>query len=123
VIAAQIDLLIWAAEIPHIKRFLPSEYGTDIEYSPASATERPHQQKLKVRAALREVKEEDLEYAYVVTGPYADVPFFLGASKRPRGGAFDVKGRKAVLLGDGKGRISLSACAEYVCPTSFKKEL
>ncbi|CEL10129.1 Putative Isoflavone reductase family protein (AFU_orthologue; AFUA_1G12510) [Aspergillus calidoustus] len=112
VIAAQIDLLRWAAETPSIKRFLPSEYGTDIEYSPASATEKPHQQKLKVRAALREVKEGDLEYAYVVTGPYADVPFFLGASKTPRGGAFDVKARKAVLLGDGKGRISLSACAD-----------
>ncbi|KAL3457518.1 hypothetical protein BJX64DRAFT_293008, partial [Aspergillus heterothallicus] len=105
VIAAQIDLLQWADESPQIKRFLPSEYGTDIEYGPASATEKPHQQKLKVRAALKGVK--NLEYAYVVTGPYADAPFFLGANKHPRGGAFDVKAKKAVLLGDGKGRISL----------------
>ena len=102
----------WADESPQIKRFLPSEYGTDIEYSLASANEKPHQQKLKVRAAIRETK--NLEYAFVVTGPYADVPFYLGASKNPRGGSFDVKNKKAVLLGDGNGRISLVACAEYV---------
>ncbi|KAL4758019.1 uncharacterized protein BDW70DRAFT_170860 [Aspergillus foveolatus] len=110
VIAQQVHLVQWADESPHIKRFLPSEYGTDIEYSPASANEKPHQQKLKVRAAIRETK--NLEYAFVVTGPYADVPFYLGASKNPRGGSFDVKNKKAVLLGDGKGRISLVACAD-----------
>ncbi|KAL4745371.1 hypothetical protein BDW72DRAFT_186743 [Aspergillus terricola var. indicus] len=110
VIAQQVHLVQWADESPHIKRFLPSEYGTDIEYSPASANEKPHQQKLKVRAAIRETN--NLEYAFVVTGPYADVPFYLGASKNPRGGSFDVKNKKAVLLGDGKGRISLVACAD-----------
>ncbi|KAL3431508.1 hypothetical protein BDV09DRAFT_176176 [Aspergillus tetrazonus] len=110
VIAQQVHLVQWADESPQIKRFLPSEYGTDIEYSPASANEKPHQQKLKVRAAIRETK--NLEYAFVVTGPYADVPFYLGASKNPRGGSFDVKNKKAVLLGDGNGRISLVACAD-----------
>ncbi|KAL4997414.1 hypothetical protein BDV10DRAFT_92239 [Aspergillus recurvatus] len=110
VIAHQVQLIQWADESSHIKRFLPSEYGTDIEYSPASANERPHQQKLKVRAAIRESK--NLEYAFVVTGPYADVPFYFGATKNPRGGSFDVRNKKAVLLGDGKGRISLVACAD-----------
>ncbi|KAL2869567.1 uncharacterized protein BJX67DRAFT_392093 [Aspergillus lucknowensis] len=110
VIAAQIPLVQWADSTPNIKRFLPSEYGTDIEYGPSSADEKPHQQKLKVRAALQQTK--DLEYAYVVTGPYADVPFFLGAAANPRGGTFDVKGRRAVLLGDGKGRVSLSDCSD-----------
>ncbi|CBF84548.1 uncharacterized protein ANIA_08968 [Aspergillus nidulans FGSC A4] len=110
VIAQQVHLVQWADESPQIKRFLPSEYGTDIEYSLASANEKPHQQKLKVRAAIRETK--NLEYAFVVTGPYADVPFYLGASKNPRGGSFDVKNKKAVLLGDGNGRISLVACAD-----------
>ncbi|KAL4914320.1 hypothetical protein BDW62DRAFT_145189 [Aspergillus aurantiobrunneus] len=110
VIAAQVQLIEWADQTPHVKRFLPSEYGTDIEYSPASASEKPHQQKLKVRAALRQAK--DLEYAFVVTGPYADVPFYLAPSASPRGGSFDVKSRKAVLLGDGHGRISLVACAD-----------
>ncbi|KAL5046559.1 hypothetical protein BDW71DRAFT_64576 [Aspergillus fruticulosus] len=110
VIPHQVQLVQWADESPHIKRFLPSEYGTDIEYSPASAHEKPHQQKLKVRAATRGTR--NLEYAFVVTGPYADVPFYLGATKNPRGGSFDVQNKKAVLLGDGKGRISLVACAD-----------
>ncbi|RAK95842.1 NAD(P)-binding protein [Aspergillus ibericus CBS 121593] len=110
-IAAQIPLIQLANETPNIKRFLPSEYGTDIEYSPASQHEKPHQQKLKVRAALKEVRS-DLEYAYVVTGPYADFPFYLGRSRSPRGGTFDVVAKKAVLLGDGQGRISLTACAD-----------
>ncbi|KAL6237881.1 hypothetical protein BDW75DRAFT_202921 [Aspergillus navahoensis] len=110
VIAHQVQLVQWADESPHIKRFLPSEYGTDIEYSSASAHEKPHQQKLKVRAAIRATK--NLEYAFVVTGPYADVPFYLQATNNPRGGSFDVKNKKAVLLGDGKGRISLVACAD-----------
>ncbi|KAL3476014.1 hypothetical protein BJX99DRAFT_228721 [Aspergillus californicus] len=110
VITAQIDLIELAEATPHIKRFLPSEYGTDIEYGPASATEKPHQAKLKVRAALRATK--NLEYAFIVTGPYADVPFYLGATKHPRGGTFNVPEKKAVLLGDGKGRISLVACGD-----------
>ncbi|KAL4898865.1 hypothetical protein BDW74DRAFT_189867 [Aspergillus multicolor] len=110
VIAHQIELIKWADEDEHIKRFLPSEYGTDIEYGPQSKDEKPHQQKLKVRAAIRETKT--LEYAFVVTGPYVDVPFYLGNSRNPRGGSWDVKNKKAVLLGDGEGRISLVACAD-----------
>ncbi|OOF96866.1 hypothetical protein ASPCADRAFT_206993 [Aspergillus carbonarius ITEM 5010] len=110
-IAAQIPLIQLANETPHIKRFLPSEYGTDIEYGPASQHEKPHQQKLKVRAALKEVRR-DLEYAYVVTGPYADFPFYLGRSPFAKAGTFDAVAKKAVLLGDGQGRISLTACAD-----------
>ncbi|PLB46262.1 NAD(P)-binding protein [Aspergillus steynii IBT 23096] len=111
-IAAQIPLLQIASDTPHIRRFLPSEYGTDIEYGPASKDEKPHQQKLKVRAALHAVRDS-LEYAYVVTGPYADFPFYLGPSKSaPRAGSFDVGLKKAVLLGDGEGRVSLSGCAD-----------
>ncbi|KAL5342747.1 hypothetical protein BJX70DRAFT_355670 [Aspergillus crustosus] len=110
VIANQIELIEWADSTPNIKRFLPSEYGTDIEYSPASASEKPHQQKLKVRAALR--KTQNLEYAFVVTGPYADVPFFLSPGGQPKNGSFDVKNKKAVVIADGKGKISLVACAD-----------
>ncbi|KAI9367442.1 hypothetical protein BJX61DRAFT_547480 [Aspergillus egyptiacus] len=110
VITAQITLIELADATPHIRRFLPSEYGTDIEYGPSSAGEKPHQAKLKVRAALRATR--DLEYAFIVTGPYADVPFYLAAMKNPRGGSFDVRERRAVLLGDGEGRISLVACAD-----------
>ncbi|GAB1212283.1 hypothetical protein ATERTT37_001417 [Aspergillus terreus] len=107
-IAAQIPLIQLAAESPQVKRFIPSEYGTDIEYSPASQHEKPHQQKLKVRAALREVQDK-LEYAYVVTGPYGDFPFYIGRSPDPKVGTFDVAAKRAVLLGDGNGRISLTS--------------
>lgn len=112
VIPQQTNLITWADECPTVTRFLPSEFGTDVEYNESSASERPHQQKLRVRAALRSAKE--LEYAFLVTGPYADVPYFLGAMKNPVGGSFDVQRRKAVLVGDGKGRVSLVACEEYV---------
>ncbi len=70
----------------------------------------PHQQKLKVRAALKDVK--DLEFCHVVTGPYADADrgLFLSAAppEREQAGTFDVKRRRAVLFGDGAGRISLT---------------
>jgi len=55
VISQQIPLIQWAAE-SSVTRFFPSEYGTDIEYSPESATEKPHQQKLNVRRYMATVK-------------------------------------------------------------------
>lgn len=100
-----------ADQTPSVKWFFPSEYGTDIEYSPASANERPHQQKLNVRAALRDAK--DLRHTYVVTGPFADGYIGLGFPSS-RGGAFHTKEKKADLLGDGDGRVSLTTMSEYV---------
>ncbi|EEP77100.1 conserved hypothetical protein [Uncinocarpus reesii 1704] len=106
VLASQIPLIQLAASSPSVKWFFPSEYGTDIGYSPASANEKPHQQKLKVRAALQAVKDK-LVHTYVVTGPFADL--YLGPGlPDARGGAFRVKERLADLLGDGNGRISLT---------------
>lgn len=91
-------------------QFFPSEYGTDIEYWPSSADEKPHQQKLKVRALLKTV--ENLEHTYVVTGPYGDADSLLYlCAKKPEDeaeGTFDVKRRRAVLLGTGNESISLS---------------
>jgi NmrA-like family len=92
-----------------VTRFFPSEYGTDIEYSPQSASEKPHQQKLKVRRYMATVK--DLEWTYLVTGPYSDL--YFGFMPRAEVGTFDVVGKKAVLLGDGRGRVSFTAMAEY----------
>ena len=53
VIEHQVELVRLANDSPSVHRFFPSEYGTDIEHGPASANEKPHQKKLKVRAALQ----------------------------------------------------------------------
>lgn len=108
VIHHQMKLIELAAHHPDVQRFFPSEYGTDIEYGPSSVNEKPHQQKIKVRALLQSI--EGLEYTYIVTGPYGDADRGLYLSARPdeEGGTFDVKRKRAVLLGDGNGRISLT---------------
>lgn len=110
VIGTQVQLVQLADKHPDVKRFFPSEYGTDIEYGPQSANERPHQQKIKVRAALKQTS--NLEYTYIVTGPYgdADPGLYLSAwpSDKEAGGTFDVKRKRAVLLGGGEGKVSLT---------------
>lgn len=68
VIDKQLKLIQVAESHPTVRRFLPSEYGTDIEYDETSAAEKPHQLKLKVRSLLKTV--QNLEYTYVVTGKY-----------------------------------------------------
>jgi len=113
VIAEQINWIRIAEQAPSVKRFFPSEYGTDIQYGPQSAYEISHQQKLKVRAAL--AKTSGLEYTYVVTGPYADAmdPAFLSVCSPARdSGSYDVRNKTAILIGDGKGKISLTTPAE-----------
>lgn len=113
-IAAQVNLIRLAAESPSVQWFFPSEYGTDIEYNEDSAKEIPHQKKLKVRAAIHEY-QASLKYTYVVTGPYAngDAGLYLssnlGAEKT---GSFDVKNRKATLIGDGNLKIGLTTMQE-----------
>ncbi|CZT23655.1 related to phenylcoumaran benzylic ether reductase [Ramularia collo-cygni] len=110
VIDKQLLLIQLADKHPDVKRFLPSEYGTDIEYWESSANEKPHQLKLKVRALFKEVT--NLDYTYVVTGPYGDADggLYLGARKPEEEavGCFDVKRKRAVVIGDGNGKISLS---------------
>lgn len=108
-IEKQIKLITWAEEAG-VRRFFPSEYGTDIEYWPESAAEPPHQLKLKVRAHMKTMKR--LEYTYLVTGPYSDLYFGMMKMK-PEIGEFNVQKKKAVLLGDGEGPVSFTAMAEY----------
>ncbi len=107
VIAGQIELVKWADSTPNIRRFFPSEYGTDIEYNASSAHEKPHQQKLKVRKFITE-EVKNLEVTYLVTGPYSDL--FLGKTipGNEKAGTFDVQGKKAVVLGDGKEKVSFT---------------
>jgi hypothetical protein len=53
-----------------------------------------------------------LDYTYVVTGPYADAQTaaYLGALPESLAaiGFFNVEKMSAVLIGDGKGKISLT---------------
>ncbi|KAJ9498506.1 hypothetical protein LTR99_003354 [Exophiala xenobiotica] len=107
-IEKQMNLITWA-EQAGVRRFFPSEYGTDIEYWPESAQEPPHQLKLKVRAHMKTMKR--LEHTYLVTGPYSDLYFGL-MKARPELGEFDVKEKKAVLLGDGEGPVSFTAMTD-----------
>jgi uncharacterized protein YbjT (DUF2867 family) len=110
VISAQLELIRIADKHPDVKRFFPSEYGTDVEHNAASAAELPHQAKLKVRAAL--AASQSLEYTYIVTGPYANADRGLYLSAAPQeteaSGSFDVKRKRAVLLGDPDAKINLT---------------
>ncbi|KAK3110426.1 hypothetical protein LTR53_015298 [Teratosphaeriaceae sp. CCFEE 6253] len=107
-ILSQIDLLRWAEQTPNIKRFFPSEYGTDIEYYPASVDEKPHQLKLKVRAYIKEHVKR-VEHTYVVTGPYAEMALSSGMPGWPGAGRYDVKAREATLIGSGDYPVSYTS--------------
>ncbi|KGO38899.1 hypothetical protein PEX1_093700 [Penicillium expansum] len=63
----------------------------------------------KVRAYLEdEISRDDLAYSYVVTGPFAEMYLHLVPGLEEAGG-WDVKERRAVLLGEkGKGEVSLT---------------
>jgi hypothetical protein len=100
----------WASETPNVKHFFPSEYGTDIEHNPSSVNEKPHQLKLKVRAYAKTIPKDKLHLTYLVTGPYSDL--YMGKTGKEEIGTFDVKAKRAVLLGDGNGPVSFTAMAE-----------
>lgn len=105
-ILTQIPLIQLAEASSSINYFYPSEYGTDIEYSPASATEKPHQLKLQVRGFIRE-NVKKLKITYLVTGPYSDL--FLAPSRDSRIGSFDPKKGTATLLGTGEENVSFTS--------------
>lgn len=110
VLLHQKELIRWAEESGSVRSFFPSEYGTDIEYGPKSANERPHQAKLEVRRFIRE-EVKGLRVTYLVTGPYSDMYFNLVPSLEEAGG-YDVKGRRAVLLEDGEGKVGFTTMKE-----------
>ncbi|KAK8118235.1 metabolite transport protein [Apiospora kogelbergensis] len=102
----QIELLRIAEKTDNVKWFFPSEYGTDIEYDATSKHEKPHQNKLKVRAFIKdEIKR--LKVTYVVTGPYADM-FMDAKSGHEEAGGFNTQTKQAVLIGDGNGKVGLT---------------
>lgn len=96
-----------------VRWFLPSEYGTDIEYDAVTSPhEKPHQNKLAVRKFVRE-QVRNLKVTYVVTGPYLDMFLALsGVKEAQANGGFDVKEKKAVLVGDGQGKVGFTSMPE-----------
>lgn len=106
----QIDLIKLAEESLSIQWFFPSEYGTDVEYGPESANEKPHQLKLKVRRYLREHVKR-LQYTLLVTGPYLDM-FFTYQSNAPEAGGFIINEKKAVLVENGERKIGFTTMPE-----------
>jgi hypothetical protein len=114
-ILLQILLIQLAAASDSVKWFLPSEYGTDIKYGPASANEKPHQLKLKVRAYIEEaeeVRKSGLNYTYVVTGPYPESYMDFRPEAREAGG-WDFKSKITYLL-EKNNRVSFTTMKEYV---------
>jgi len=97
----------WASE-SGVARFFPSEYGTDIEHNAASVNEKPHQLKIKVRAFAKEI--ENVKFTYLVTGPYSDM--YLAKIPWEEIGTWDVKGKRAVLLGTGDEKVAFTTMTE-----------
>lgn len=95
-IPMQINLIKWAEEGESIKRYFPSEFGTDVEYSRWSTQQRIHQEKLKVRSFIRE-KTQALEHTYLMTGPYGD-GYIVPIPPIPQIGSYDAKAHTAWLL-------------------------
>ncbi|CAK7233139.1 hypothetical protein SBRCBS47491_008507 [Sporothrix bragantina] len=107
----QVDLIALAERSPTIQRFIPSEYGTDIAFDASSASEKPHQKKLKVRAYLESDAVQRLKYSYLVTGPFADL--FAGyMAAEPRVGNFDLEKKEAILAGDGHGPVGMTTVSD-----------
>jgi hypothetical protein len=109
-ILSQIPILEVAEQVETVKRFYPSEFGTDIEHPVTNDKEPPHQLKLKVRAYVRE-NIKRLSVTYLVTGPYPEF-WFRQTPPYPWTGGFDVKAKKAVLLYDGKSEIAFTSMPE-----------
>lgn len=60
----------------------------------------------------KEISRQDLEYSYVVTGPFAEMYLHFTPGLEEVGG-WDVKERRAVLLGQtGRERVSLTTMKE-----------
>lgn len=112
-IETQVDWIRLADLDPGVHRFFPSEYGTDIEYGPKSVDEKPHQKKIKVRAAIRAA--QNLDHTFLVSGPYADGDTGLYFGTRGVGkeaGHFDVKNKEATLIADGNLKVSFTTMNE-----------
>lgn len=110
VLDQQQELIRLAEESESVQWFFPSEYGTDIEHNDKSPNERPHQVKLAVRKYIREHTKR-LRVTYVVVGPYFEM-WLGGGTSIDQIGGFDLENNKAVLIGDGEGKIGFTTMSE-----------
>ena len=106
----QLELLRLAEESDSVRWFFPSEYGTDVEYDASSANEKPHKNKLKVRAYIRDNLNK-VKTTSVVTGPYLDMFFRLKEDAKAAGG-FDLASKKAVVIESGNGNVGFTTMPE-----------
>ncbi len=116
----QTKLLELADKSETVKWVFPSEYGTDIEHNPSSATEKPHQNKLTLRNYIRE-HITNLKVTYLVTGPYFDM--WVVNRSIPEAGGFDAATKHAYVIDNGEGPVGFCTMPEYVpiiffCPRS-----
>ena len=112
VLAVQVQLLRLAEESGTVQWFLPSEFGTDIEYGPQSPDEKPHQFKLNVRKYIRE-NVKRVKITYVVTGPYFDMWVEPSPGLEAIGG-FDASKKHAYVIEDGVGKVGFCTMWEWV---------
>ncbi len=99
----QTELVRLADESGSVRWFFPSEYGTDVEYGPKSAAEKPHQNKLAIRKYLRE-NVKNMQVTYLVTGPYFDMWVNAVPGIEACGG-FVVDKKQAYMIDDGQGKV------------------
>ncbi|KAI0232283.1 hypothetical protein L0F63_005481 [Massospora cicadina] len=88
-------LMIDAAKVAGVTRFVPSEYGIDI-------VGKDHPFLSQKQATRRYVEQSGLEYTYYITG------FFIDHLITTHGG-FDLKRRTATIIGSGKTPLSVTA--------------
>lgn len=110
VLANQTELLKLAEESKDVQWFFPSEYGTDIEYDSSSKDEKPHQNKLRVREFIRD-NVKRVKCTYVVTGPYPEM-FLPLIPVAEEAGGYDLKSRRAVVVGSGDDKIGFTSMPE-----------
>lgn len=109
---AQTKLIKLADESGSVKWLFPSEYGTDIEHNPKSATEKTHQVKLAVRKFIKE-QVKHMKVTYLVTGPYFDMWVNTHPGTQKTGG-FNVAKKEAFIIENGEGKIGFCTMPEYV---------
>lgn len=99
--AAQL-LLVEAAALAGIKRFIPSEFGIDTLH-PRASTLPSVAPKVEIQEALKkQARESGMSYTLICTGPFLDWGLQVGF-------IMDVKGRKAELFDGGERLFSATS--------------